>query len=466
MDRTEDLQRLVTLYAVSTSNDQVPSSSGSGTNNHSSSNRYVTIARRVVTNIDGNESLVRRMEKLSTRKEFSNDPTQEMTEISDLFHMKVALIQTDFQLLKQMTEVKVQTGASEGQHQMQHYKLMMQTLNKRHLAHVEAFKAALKVHSENVKQRQKRVGKYGQGQDQVRASLVGTGTSSSSSSSSGSNHTQEQQHGNTSKSTSSASPNISNAAIAAPSYAMFANQSQTRVEVQLPQELRRRGNVPSHSSTASASSSSDMQIQYQMNGDGINNSSSSIINNGSGSSLSSSASGLMNAFTAGPPKSTFINGKPPQYQQQYHHGRQQGTAYAGNQYNYNNSYPSSSSGIEYGGNGADGGGGGGGGGGYMQMQIQQQAPSMIQQTRLKSAEQVERSIAQMGQLFSQMATLVMEQSETISRIEDDVEIGLEDTKDAHRSMEEFHAISKGNRGLIIKVFLLLVFFIFLFLVWT
>ena len=456
MDRTEDLQRLVTLYAPASNDQQVPSSSSSHSHN---SNRYVTIARRVVTNIDGNESLVRRMEKLSTRKEFSNDPTQEMTEISDLFHMKVALIQTDFQLLKQMTEVKVQAAASEGQHQMQHYKLMMQTLNKRHLAHVEAFKAALKVHSENLKQRQKRVGKYGQGQDQVRASLVGTGTSSSSSSSTGSSHAPnlEQNSGNTSKHTSTASSNVVSAAISAPSYAMFANQSQTRVEVQIPQELRRRGNVPSHSTAGTPSA--DVQIQNQLNGDGVSNSSS---HSGSGSSMSSSASGLMNAFTAGPPKSTFINGKPSQYQQQYHHGRQQGTAYAGNQYNYNNTYSSSSSGNEYGSNGT----GGGGGGGYMQMQLQQQAPSMIQQTRLKSAEQVERSIAQMGQLFSQMATLVMDQSETISRIEDDVEIGLEDTKDAHRSMEEFHAISKGNRGLIIKVFLLLVFFIFLFLVWT
>lgn len=102
------------------------------------------------------------------------------------------------------------------------------------------------------------------------------------------------------------------------------------------------------------------------------------------------------------------------------------------------------------------------------MQLHQSAPahSTAQISRLKSAEQVEKSIAQMGYLFSQMATLVMEQSETIARIEDDVEVGLEDTKDAHASMEQFYEISKGNRSIIIKVFLLLVFFLFLFLVWT
>ena len=72
----------------------------------------------------------------------------------------------------------------------------------------------------------------------------------------------------------------------------------------------------------------------------------------------------------------------------------------------------------------------------------------------------------MGQLFSQMASLVMEQGETLGRIEDDVEVGLSETKEAHKSMEQFYEITKGNRSLTIKIFLLLVFFIFIFIVWT
>ena len=65
-----------------------------------------------------------------------------------------------------------------------------------------------------------------------------------------------------------------------------------------------------------------------------------------------------------------------------------------------------------------------------------------------------------------MATLVLEQSETLARIEDDVEEGLADTKEAHVSMQQLYDITKGNRSMIIKIFLLLIFFIFLFLVWT
>jgi len=33
----------------------------------------------------------------------------------------------------------------------------------------------------------------------------------------------------------------------------------------------------------------------------------------------------------------------------------------------------------------------------------------------------------MGELFTQLSTLVLQQSETLARIEDDVEIGLEET---------------------------------------
>jgi t-SNARE complex subunit (syntaxin) len=72
----------------------------------------------------------------------------------------------------------------------------------------------------------------------------------------------------------------------------------------------------------------------------------------------------------------------------------------------------------------------------------------------------------MGQLFAQMATLVSEQSEVIQRIEDDVESGLVDTLEAQGHIQQVYDITKGNRSMILKIFALLVVFIFLFLVWT
>jgi syntaxin 5 len=101
-------------------------------------------------------------------------------------------------------------------------------------------------------------------------------------------------------------------------------------------------------------------------------------------------------------------------------------------------------------------------------------------SRQESAVQIEKTVAevyfslldlpphlsarvQMGKLFSKMSELVMAQGETITRIEDDVEFGLTETQEAHKSMEYFYEITKGNRSLIFKIFGLLIFFIFLFL---
>lgn len=64
-----------------------------------------------------------------------------------------------------------------------------------------------------------------------------------------------------------------------------------------------------------------------------------------------------------------------------------------------------------------------------------------------------------------MASLIVEQGETITRIEDDVELGHQQTTEAQESMEYFYEITKGNRSMIFKIFGLLIFFIFIFLVW-
>lgn len=73
---------------------------------------------------------------------------------------------------------------------------------------------------------------------------------------------------------------------------------------------------------------------------------------------------------------------------------------------------------------------------------------------------------QMGALFTQMASLVAQQSDVLANIEDDVEIGLTNTLEAHASMTYLQEITKGNRSMILKIFALLVVFILLFLVWT
>lgn len=61
-----------------------------------------------------------------------------------------------------------------------------------------------------------------------------------------------------------------------------------------------------------------------------------------------------------------------------------------------------------------------------------------------------------------MANLVMAQGEVVTRIEDDVESGLVETKEAHKSMETFYEITKGNRSMILKIFAIMIIFAFLY----
>ena len=83
--------------------------------------------------------------------------------------------------------------------------------------------------------------------------------------------------------------------------------------------------------------------------------------------------------------------------------------------------------------------------------------------RLKKAEQVEAAIAQMGSLFSQVAFMVFEQGEVLTRIEDDVENGLEEVKAGHAQMERFYELSKGSRGTILILSGVMAVFIIFFL---
>ena len=79
--------------------------------------------------------------------------------------------------------------------------------------------------------------------------------------------------------------------------------------------------------------------------------------------------------------------------------------------------------------------------------------------RLKEARQAEQSLAALGTIFGKMSTLIVQQSETLSKIEDDVEAAHVDVDAGHNEITTLYSIKKGNRMLIIKVYSLLIFLI-------
>lgn len=80
---------------------------------------FIRTSLKISANMKGNEALVQRMEKLITMKEFSNDPTAAMEEISDLFELKLKVIQKD------LTVVKRQAEGREVQQTKQHFYLLL-----------------------------------------------------------------------------------------------------------------------------------------------------------------------------------------------------------------------------------------------------------------------------------------------------------------------------------------------------
>merc|ERR1712071_349463 len=103
-----------------------------------------------------------------------------------------------------------------------------------------------------------------------------------------------------------------------------------------------------------------------------------------------------------------------------------------------------------------------------QQQQRQQQHSQLQQQyehrtqtrlRLEEARKAERSIAELTQIFGKMASLVSSQEEVIENIEYDVENAYMQTEGASKEIGKLYEMKQGNRGLILKVFGILIFMI-------
>lgn len=104
------------------------------------------------------------------------------------------------------------------------------------------------------------------------------------------------------------------------------------------------------------------------------------------------------------------------------------------------------------------------GGAFMQMQLVEQQDSYIQQ-RSNAIESIETTIAELGQIFTQLANMVAEQRETVQRIDDNVVDIESNISAAHGELSKYLAGMMSNRWLMLKMFgVLIVFFLVFILV--
>jgi syntaxin 5 len=95
----------------------------------------------------------------------------------------------------------------------------------------------------------------------------------------------------------------------------------------------------------------------------------------------------------------------------------------------------------------------------MTQQISMRREQRATHMRAQQARLAEKSIAELGVMFHKMSSLIVQQGETLERIEDDVESAGLDIDAGHGELVKVYGMTKGNRGLILKVFGVLIFLI-------
>lgn len=81
------------------------------------------------------------------------------------------------------------------------------------------------------------------------------------------------------------------------------------------------------------------------------------------------------------------------------------------------------------------------------------------QSRSTAIESIESTIAELGQIFSQLANMVAEQRETVQRIDADVTDISANVSGAQRELLKYYASISSNRWLMLKIFGVLIIFV-------
>ncbi|EON66225.1 syntaxin 5 [Coniosporium apollinis CBS 100218] len=97
------------------------------------------------------------------------------------------------------------------------------------------------------------------------------------------------------------------------------------------------------------------------------------------------------------------------------------------------------------------------------MMEEAQAPNTYIQQRGEAIEMIERTMADLGGIFGQLAQMVSEQGETIQRIDANTEDVVDNVEGAQRELMKYWGRVSGNRWLVAKMFGVLMIF---FLLWV
>lgn len=86
--------------------------------------------------------------------------------------------------------------------------------------------------------------------------------------------------------------------------------------------------------------------------------------------------------------------------------------------------------------------------------------------RANTMQNIESTIVELGQIFNQLASMVQQQEEMITRIDSNVADTQLNVEAAHESLLRYFASVTNNRWLMLKVFGVLFFFFIVFVIFA
>lgn len=99
-----------------------------------------------------------------------------------------------------------------------------------------------------------------------------------------------------------------------------------------------------------------------------------------------------------------------------------------------------------------------------QLLIYEDETDQYLEERASTMQSIESTIVELGTIFNQLATMVHQQEEMITRIDSNVSETVMNVEAAHESLLRYFASVTNNRWLILKVFGILFFFFIVFVV--
>jgi len=105
----------------------------------------------------------------------------------------------------------------------------------------------------------------------------------------------------------------------------------------------------------------------------------------------------------------------------------------------------------------------------MQTQLQQQMVPLqdsYMQSRAEALQNVESTILELSNIFTQLATMVSEQGELAIRIDENMDDTMANVEGAQGALLKYLNRISSNRWLMIKIFFVLIIFLLIFVVFV